>query len=55
MVKISRPNNKKHYKRKEYGSKRYNNDFPVKANPQIAPHEDKHLTDIAVTSKDTPK
>ncbi len=55
MVKISSRIIKKHYKRKEYGSKRYNMDFPTEANPQIAPHENKHFDDISVTSKDTPK
>jgi hypothetical protein len=55
MVKIRGRVINKRYKRKDYGSQRYEMDFPVEVNPQIAPHENKDFDDIEITTKDTPQ
>lgn len=54
MVKFQEREMKKEYKRKEYTSKKYLMEFPVKANPKIEPHIEKNFDDLVITSKDTP-
>ena len=54
MVKFQERKMKKKYKRKEYTSKKYLMEFPVKANPKIEPHKTKTFDDLEITSKDTP-
>ncbi len=46
---------KKEYKRKEYVSKKFLLEFPVKANPKIEPHKNKNFDEVEVTSKETPE
>ena len=55
MVKFQERKMKKKYKQKEYTSKKYLMEFPVKANPKIDPHKTKTFDDLDITSKDTPK
>jgi hypothetical protein len=55
VVKFQERKMKKKYKRKEYTSKKYLMEFPVKANPKIEPHKAKTFDDLDITSKDTPK
>ncbi len=45
---------KKKYKRKEYTSKKFLLEFPVKANPKIEPHKTKKFDDLDITVKETP-
>ena len=44
----------KKYKQKEYTSKKYLIEFPVRANPKIEPHKTKTFHDLDITSTDTP-
>lgn len=46
---------KKKYKRKEYPSKKFLMEFPVRVNPKIEPHKEKIFDDLDITSKDSPK
>ena len=46
---------KKKYKRKEYTSKKYLMEFPVKANSKIEPHKNKNFDEVEITSKETPE
>jgi hypothetical protein len=55
MVKFQVRWMKKRYKGKEYTYKKYQMDFPVKANPKIEPHKTKNFDYLDITSKDTPK
>lgn len=55
MVKFQERKMKKTYKKKEYICKKYQIEFPVKANPKIEPHKGKNFDDIDFTSKDTPE
>jgi hypothetical protein len=55
VVKFQERKMKKKYKRKEYTSKKYLMEFPVKANPKIEPHKTKNFDEIDITSEDTPK
>jgi hypothetical protein len=54
MVKFQVRLMKKRYKGKEYASKKYQMEFPVKANPKIEPHKTKNFDYLDITSKDTP-
>ena len=54
MVKFQVRWMKKRYKGKEYTCKKYQMEFPVKAN-LIEPHKTKNFDDMDITSKDTPK
>jgi hypothetical protein len=53
MVKFREREMKKEYKRKEYLSKKFLLEFPVKANPKIEPHKNKNFDEIEITSKET--
>ena len=55
MVKFQERIIKKKYKQKEYGSKKFLMEFPVKVNQKIEPHKAKKFDDVDITSKDTPK
>ena len=55
MVKFREREMKKEYKRKEYVSKKFLLEFPVKANPKIEPHKDKDFDEVEITSKETPE
>ena len=55
MAKFQERKMKKTYKHKEYTCKKYQIEFPVKANPKIEPHKGKNFDDVEITSKDTPK
>jgi len=55
MVKFREREMKKEYKRKEYLSKKFLLEFPVKANPKIEPHKDKNFDEVEITSKQTPE
>lgn len=55
MVKFREREMKKEYKRKEYLSKKFLLEFPVKANPKIEPHKDKNFDEVEITSKETPE
>ena len=55
MVKFQVRWMKKRYKGKDYTSKKYQMEFPVKANPKIEPHKTKNFDYLDITSKDTPK
>jgi hypothetical protein len=55
VVKFQERKMKKKYKQKEYASKKYLMEFPVKANSKIEPHKTKNFDDLDITSKDTPK
>lgn len=55
MVKFQERNIKKKYKQKEYGSKKFLMEFPVKVNQKIEPHKSKKYDDIDITTKDMPK
>ena len=46
---------KKRYKGKDYTSKKYQMEFPVRANPKIELHKTKNFDYLDITSKDTPK
>ena len=46
---------KKRYKGKECTSKKYQMEFPVRANLKIEPHKTKNFDYLDITSKDTPK
>jgi hypothetical protein len=46
---------KKEYKRKEYSTKKFLLEFPVKANPKIEPHKSKIFDEVEITSKETPE
>lgn len=45
---------KKRYKRKEYTSKKFLLEFPVKANPKIEPHKTRKFDDLDITFRETP-
>lgn len=53
MVKFQEREIKKEYKRKEYLSKKFLLEFPVKANPKIEPHKNKVFDEVEITSKET--
>ena len=55
MVKVQARLMKKRYKQKEYTCKKYQMEFPVKANPEIEPHKAKKFDYVDISSKDTPK
>jgi len=55
VVKFQERKMKKKYKQKEYASKKYLMEFPVKANSKIGPHKAKNFDDLDITSTDTPK
>jgi hypothetical protein len=55
MVKFQVRTMKKRYKKKEYTSKKYLMEFPVKANSKIEPHKNKRFDEVEFSSKDTPK
>ena len=55
MVKFQERRIKKKYKRKEYGSKKFLMEFPVKVNQKIEPHKSKKFDDIDITTQDMPK
>jgi hypothetical protein len=55
MVKFQVRWMKKCYKGKDYTSKKYQMEFPVRANPKIEPHKTKNFDYLDITSKDTPK
>lgn len=55
MVKFQERTMKKKYKRKEYPSKKFLMEFPVRVNPKIEPHKEKIFDDLDITSKDSPK
>jgi hypothetical protein len=46
---------KKKYKQKEYGSKKFLMEFPVKVNQKIESHKSKKFDDIDITTQDMPK
>ena len=54
MAKFRERELKKTYKRKEYLSKKFLLEFPVKANPKIEPHKNKVFDKVEITSKETP-
>jgi hypothetical protein len=45
----------KKYKRKEYGSKKFLMEFPVRVNQKIEPHKAKTFDNIDITTQDMPK
>jgi len=55
VVKFQERRIKKKYKRKEYGSKKFLMEFPVKVNQKIEPHKSKKFDDIDITTQDMPK
>ncbi len=55
MVKFQERRIKKKYKQKEYGSKKFLMEFPVKVNQKIEPHKSKKFDDIDITTQDMPK
>jgi len=54
VVKFQERNIKKKYKQKEYGSKKFLMEFPVKVNQKIEPHKSKKYDDIDITTQDKP-
>ena len=52
MVKFQERRIKKKYKRKEYGSKKFLMEFPVKVNQKIEPHKSKNYDGIDITTQD---
>jgi hypothetical protein len=55
VVKFQERRIKKKYKQKEYGSKKFLLEFPVKVNQKIEPHKSKNFDDIDITTQDMPK
>ncbi|MGD0451220.1 MAG: hypothetical protein ABSA79_09235 [Candidatus Bathyarchaeia archaeon] len=55
MVKFQERKIKKKYKQKEYESKKFLMEFPVKANPKIEPHKCTTYDEIDITTRDNPK
>ena len=55
MVKFQVRWMKKRYKGKDYTSKKYQMEFPVRANQKIESHETKNFNYLDITSKDTLK
>ena len=55
MVKFQVRWMKKRYKGKDYTSKKYQMEFPVRANLKIEPHKTRNFEYLDITSMDTPK
>ena len=55
MVKFQERKIKKKYKKKEYHSKKFLMEFPVKANPKIEPHKSTNYDEVDITTQDNPK
>lgn len=55
MVKFREREIKKKYKHKEYVSKKFLLEFPVKANPKIEPYKNRIFDDLDITFKETLK
>jgi len=55
VVKFQERKIKKKYKQKEYASKKFLMEFPVKSNPKIEPYKSKEFDELDITSQDTLK